>query len=96
MGLIQDIEGIFGFGKKAATPVADAAAIRDAEAVVQSLLNDASAVEAAITPLLSAVPGLSGFTAISAAVTAFANEALAEIKALTPASTAAPPTTPAS
>jgi hypothetical protein len=96
MGFLQSLEGLFGFGKKANTPVADAAAIAAAESAVQALLNDASAVEAVIAPLLTAVPGLSGFTAIAAAVTAFAEEALTEIKSLTPASAPAPTVTPAS
>lgn len=86
MGLLQDIEGWLGIGKKASTPAVDAAAIAAAEARIQTVFN---AVEAAendplVQNVAAAVPGVGQFLTVAKALTVDAQTGLNILKSLTP------------
>lgn len=99
MGLIQDIEGLFGFGKKATTPAVDAAAVKAAEAKVQSILAAVAGLEndPALTTVAAAVPTVAVFVSFAKTFTGEAQAVLSIIEGLTPSPTPAPaPATPVS
>jgi len=61
MGLLQNIEGLFGFGKKAQQVPQDAAAIKAAAETVKSWLVQGEAVLNSVAPFASANPTIAAF-----------------------------------
>lgn len=94
MGLLQDIEGWFGIGKKAATPQVDAAAIAAAESRIQTILTDIEAAEndVLVQNVAAAVPGVGQFLTVAKALTADAQTGLNILKSLTPQTPVTPAT----
>jgi len=64
MGLIQEIEGLLGFGKKAATPVADKAAVSNALTTFRTWLEDSKALVTVLTPIAAANPAVAALLGV--------------------------------
>jgi len=104
MGLLQQIEGIFGFGKKANQTSQNATAIDNAITAAQQKLAAGQIFVEALKPFAAENPIFSAAIATEEVVEADTQTALSWLKTLVPAPTpvsvtatpaAAPPATPA-
>jgi hypothetical protein len=92
VGLLQNIEGLFGFGKKAQQVPQDAVALTAAAEQLKTWLAQGDAVLQTLTPFGAANPTIATFVGFLKIVDEEGQTAITVIEALIPSA----PTTPAS
>ncbi|HTD17875.1 MAG TPA: hypothetical protein VK673_22010 [Chthoniobacterales bacterium] len=93
MGLIQEIEGIFGFGKKANQQPQDVAAAKAAAAKLDSWLQEGEGIVSMLAPFAATNPVVAAFVGIVQAGLTDGDAAVKLLESWIPAPTA--PATPA-
>jgi hypothetical protein len=95
MGLIQEIEGLFGIGKKAAQQPQDVAAAQAAATQLKNWLAEGQTVLTVVTPFAASNPVLAAFVGIAQAAITDSDEVVGILQSwIPPANTPTTPATP--